>query len=71
LTQCKWCGTWLREVRRIEEREDDPPEEELDVRIQITRQLEKTQSDLDSMKRRSEIASPPPSKGPRRSPKKR
>src|ERR1700726_3525824 len=27
-TQCKWCGTWLREVCTIEEREDAPPEDE-------------------------------------------
>ena len=26
--QCKWCGTWIREVRTIEEREDAPPEDE-------------------------------------------
>jgi hypothetical protein len=26
--QCKWCGTWLREVCTIEEREDEPPEAE-------------------------------------------
>ncbi len=25
---CKWCGLWLREVRAIEEREDEPPEDE-------------------------------------------
>lgn len=25
---CKWCGTWPREVRTIEEREDEPPENE-------------------------------------------
>jgi hypothetical protein len=26
--QCKWCGMWVREVHKIEEREDDPPEEQ-------------------------------------------
>ena len=26
--QCKWCGTWIREVRTIQEREDAPPEDE-------------------------------------------
>lgn len=26
--QCEWCGMWLREVRTIEEREDDPPKSE-------------------------------------------
>ena len=29
--QCKWCGIWLREVRTIEEREDEPPKEEQNV----------------------------------------
>jgi hypothetical protein len=26
--QCKWCGTWLRKVSTIEEREDEPPDSE-------------------------------------------
>ena len=26
--QCKWCGTWLRQVKTIEERDDAPPKEE-------------------------------------------
>jgi hypothetical protein len=26
--QCKWCGTWQRTIETIEEREDDPPENE-------------------------------------------
>jgi hypothetical protein len=26
--QCKWCGMWLRQVTKIEEREDEPPESE-------------------------------------------
>ena len=27
---CKWCGAWVREVKTttIEEREDEPPEQE-------------------------------------------
>jgi len=29
--RCKWCGMWLREVRTIEEREDDPPENQRSV----------------------------------------
>lgn len=28
--RCKWCGLWLRSVRVIETREDDPPEAEQD-----------------------------------------
>ena len=27
-TQCKWCGTWVREVVTLEEREDAPSEDE-------------------------------------------
>jgi hypothetical protein len=26
--KCKFCGMWLREVRTIEEREDEPPKAE-------------------------------------------
>lgn len=29
-SQCKFCGVWLRAVTTIEEREDEPPEDELD-----------------------------------------
>jgi YVTN family beta-propeller protein len=25
--QCKWCGMWLREVTKIEQRDDAPPKE--------------------------------------------
>ncbi len=35
--QCKWCGIWLREVRTIEEREDDPPNDEQDPLGRISR----------------------------------
>ena len=28
--QCKECGMWIRMVRTIEEREDEPPHEEQD-----------------------------------------
>lgn len=27
-TQCKWCGMWLREVRTIEERAEEPPKDQ-------------------------------------------
>jgi hypothetical protein len=70
-TQCKWCGTWWREVCRIEEREDEPPEEELDVRVQVARNLERAKSGIESIKRQPEGGSDPPSKRPRRKPKKR
>ena len=32
-TQCKWCGIWQREVCKIEEREDEPPEAEQTPRM--------------------------------------
>jgi hypothetical protein len=40
-TKCKWCGTWLREIRKIEEREDDPPEHEQDALDRVHDALEK------------------------------
>jgi len=27
-SRCKWCGIWLRSVRVIEERQDEPPGDE-------------------------------------------
>jgi hypothetical protein len=36
---CKWCGTWLREVRTIEEREDEPPEGEKNPLWRVRRDL--------------------------------
>jgi hypothetical protein len=70
-TQCKWCGTWQREVRTIEEREDEPPEDEVDVRVKVSRGLERVQSGIDSIKRPPASGSAPSSRGPRRPPKKR
>jgi len=43
-TQCKWCGIWRRTVSTIEEREDEPPEEELDIRVKTDRQIARLQS---------------------------
>lgn len=34
-TQCKWCGIWTREVRTIEEREDNPPKDEQSPFVQL------------------------------------
>jgi hypothetical protein len=28
--QCQWCGMWTRKVETTEEREDAPPENEID-----------------------------------------
>jgi hypothetical protein len=38
--QCTACGMWLRETRTIEERESEPPEDELDPSVQTRRHLE-------------------------------
>ena len=68
-TQCRWCKTWLREVRKVEEREDEPPEEELDIRVRSERSLkqfkidsDQIKSDLGRFKRGWELPSSPPSK---------
>jgi hypothetical protein len=65
-TQCKWCGIWLREVRKMEEREDEPPEEEIDVRVRVQRNLNQAMSGLDRLKGGPKSGSAPPSKKPRR-----
>jgi hypothetical protein len=38
--QCKSCGTWLREIRTIEEREDAPPYDDIDLFEQSRRRNE-------------------------------
>jgi hypothetical protein len=45
--QCKWCGMWLREKRTVEEREDEPPLEELDRLIRIERRLKRSRPGSD------------------------
>jgi hypothetical protein len=35
--QCKWCLRWLREIRTVEERKDDPPVEEQHFSSQLSR----------------------------------
>jgi hypothetical protein len=45
--QCKWCRMWLREKRIIEEREDEPPLEELDPVIRIQRNIKRLRSGAD------------------------
>jgi hypothetical protein len=38
-SQCGWCGIWRREVRTFEEREDEPPEDQMAPRVRTARQL--------------------------------
>jgi hypothetical protein len=53
--QCKWCKTWLREVRKIEEREDEPPEEDLDPLVKSQRRMNQINSSLVDTKMNIEI----------------
>ena len=42
---------WLREVRKIGEREDEPPEEELDVRVLSKPHLDQLRREIDQIAR--------------------
>lgn len=33
--QCRWCGMWLRNRQVMEESEDEPPANDLDLREQF------------------------------------
>jgi hypothetical protein len=55
--QCKWCGIWRRRV--IEEREDEPPEKELNIGVRTDREIERLNRDL-------QAATVPTPKTPRR-----
>jgi len=39
LMQCKWCGIWRRRV--IEEREDQPSEEEMSIGVRTDRAIDR------------------------------
>ena len=45
-SQCGACGMWLREKRTVEEREDEPPEAELDPPEQTKRHIAALERDL-------------------------
>jgi hypothetical protein len=40
--RCKYCGTWTRTISTIEEREDDPPEDEQDPMYRLDRLTRET-----------------------------
>jgi hypothetical protein len=50
-SQCDACGMWLREKRTVEEREDEPPEDELDSSTHMKRLLDATKARLDERKK--------------------
>ena len=39
-TQCSLCGMWVRQRKVVDEREDEPPEEEIDPAIRSRRILD-------------------------------
>jgi hypothetical protein len=51
---CEWCGLWLREKRTIEEREDEPSEEEMSLATQARRDLNRVQERLNRFERNRE-----------------
>jgi hypothetical protein len=52
--QCKSCGMWLREIIVREEREDEPPEDEIDPLIVTTRLIKSTVAHMDEIEKRRE-----------------
>jgi hypothetical protein len=38
-SRCDWCGFWVREIRTIEEREEEPPGKEMSLSTQTQRRL--------------------------------
>src|SRR5215831_13498266 len=38
-SRCEWCRVWVREVRKIEERESDPPDGERDPLVRAEERL--------------------------------
>jgi hypothetical protein len=50
--QCPACGLWLREKRSIEEREDEPPEEELDPALRTERDLKRLSAKAEKNERK-------------------
>jgi hypothetical protein len=45
--QCDECGMWVRIVRVTEEREDEPPEEEIDLSVTSARRLDALKKKMD------------------------
>lgn len=35
--RCRWCGTWYRLVQKVEERDEDPPEDEQSPTVRLER----------------------------------
>ena len=47
--QCTWCGSWIREVRTVEVRDDEPPEAELHPGVKTVRLLDRVKLDMESV----------------------
>lgn len=50
--QCTACGAWIREVRNIEEREEDPPEAEMSAWERFGRSMDEVRVLNDSARKR-------------------
>ena len=48
-SRCDLCGFWLREHLTVEEREDEPPEDEMSLEIQSTRILDRVKRRMDEL----------------------
>ena len=46
-SNCSYCGFWLRENRTLEEREDEPPNDEMSIGTQNDRAIDQMLSRLD------------------------
>jgi hypothetical protein len=51
---CEACGMWLREKRILEEREDEPPEEEWAPAARTDRNIACLREKFDKLNRKSE-----------------
>jgi hypothetical protein len=49
--QCDACGMWLREKRTLEEREDEPPADELATSVAIKRLLDESKARRETTRR--------------------
>ena len=47
--QCKWCGMWLREIRTMQEREDDPPMSERNSLVELRQKLDNMSGEAENL----------------------
>jgi hypothetical protein len=47
--QCAWCGSWIREIRKIEESDVEPPAEEVNPDVKTVRLLNRVKLETESV----------------------